>query len=1057
MSSPTNVLYLGIRVEDRDANRAIDRVNKGFDDVGKSGTKAGGEAKKGLLQIDAATASLVKNVTGLVAVGTLVKKAFTFGSEAAQYAAKTKLFEVALGAVGKNAGYANSELARYTDSVVKLGITRQVAQQTLSRLVGSEIDLANAARLARASQDLSRVAAISGSEAFERLTHAIVTQQPELFQTLGLNVNLQREFLKSAHASGRTADSLSQQEKKLITLKVALEAAARYSGTYEKAMETAGGRSLSLQRKFDNLKDTIGAKLQPALVSVINTLETFIEVSERAAQGKQEGFFTTGQISPFAPELNVNNLRQAVEEGREANKVSRAAVNIAEARDVITKSLIKNEERLGQLRGRIEARSATGKDRFNQADPLLAAPLLRQAEAETQARLDRRDKFRSEFADRTKKAVEETRKTLQEAQLSELSGLARIRAEREIALRQYRLTGDEAVRMRDAFQSAGLAAASDVAAVQTEFAKVQQEHGTAISNINRAFDIREAAERAKIAKSISETQRALFDEAREGTKELQALQNQRFLADLELNNKRLNFDRMTAAEALESARVTSDYERDYRLANLQVTSDNSLRSKVYVEQQSIEIYKKSLAEQLRLATEAARLRTEVEIAENPKLRAEIEARFEQQKLQLRQRTALEVRDLEMRSTARVAEFQRDAYSRTLESVKRSAEGVFDSLTSRSKSFADYWKTLFLTGLKEIISSNVARVYASMFFGGGGGYGPAGAGAASGGRFGGLSGLLGIGGFGGGGGGFGSGGGFGFPGAPGGTGGFAGPVGGFGGGGGGTAGLLSGFSSYKGFLSNLGGLGTKPVTVFDELGQATTFSKGIGGNAGGGLLLGGGILAAAGLKRGGLSGLAMTAGGGALIGAKFGGPIGAVIGGAIGGVAGLVRLFVKGAIEKTRDKIKAFYGIDVKDKGVLNQIVEITKSTYGGNTDMSIRSPQIRDLLELYAMSTGQRFGLNTDTVRPFVASQSAGQIFQQVQYDAGRAFGQQSSLPTAGGAKNVFYFDGPALNKIMQGQAVEAVSNQPRAVAAAANYAARGNFQRRSSWIQGVAPSALTS
>jgi hypothetical protein len=105
-------------------------------------------------------------------------------------------------------------------------------------------------------------------------------------------------------------------------------------------------------------------------------------------------------------------------------------------------------------------------------------------------------------------------------------------------------------------------------------------------------------------------------------------------------------------------------------------------------------------------------------------------------------------------------------------------------------------------------------------------------------------------------------------------------------------------------------------------------------------------------------------GGALIGYKFGGPLGAAIGAAAGAVAVIVRLFVKGAVDKAKEKIKALYGVDISDKGVLQQIVDTAKSAFGGNLDLAIRSPQVRDLIQLYAMTTGQKPTGMPGTVTP---------------------------------------------------------------------------------------------
>jgi hypothetical protein len=133
----------------------------------------------------------------------------------------------------------------------------------------------------------------------------------------------------------------------------------------------------------------------------------------------------------------------------------------------------------------------------------------------------------------------------------------------------------------------------------------------------------------------------------------------------------------------------------------------------------------------------------------------------------------------------------------------------------------------------------------------------------------------------------------------------------------------------------------------------------------------------GLRRGGFAGLAETTAGGALIGYKFGGPLGAAIGGIAGAVAGIVRLFVKGAADKAKEKIKALYGVDIADKGVLKQIVDMTKSEFGGNIDMAIRSPQIRDLIQLYAMTTGQKTTGMPGTVTPLSLVETGGSLRHQ--------------------------------------------------------------------------------
>ncbi len=177
-------------------------------------------------------------------------------------------------------------------------------------------------------------------------------------------------------------------------------------------------------------------------------------------------------------------------------------------------------------------------------------------------------------------------------------------------------------------------------------------------------------------------------------------------------------------------------------------------------------------------------------------------------------------------------------------------------------------------------------------------------------------------------------------------------------------------------------------------------------------LGGGIfgacagLAAAGLQRGGWSGVGMSTTGGAIIGMQFGGPLGAAIGAGVGFVAGMVRMFIKGAQEKAREKVKATYG-DISDKAIPKQIVDTAKQMFGGNLDMAIRSQQIRDIIDLYAISTGHPVPVRGDEDGPAVAG-AAAYSARHDRAAAGRSRGRhhpaahRGTDPAAGGRLGLF-------------------------------------------------------
>jgi hypothetical protein len=232
------------------------------------------------------------------------------------------------------------------------------------------------------------------------------------------------------------------------------------------------------------------------------------------------------------------------------------------------------------------------------------------------------------------------------------------------------------------------------------------------------------------------------------------------------------------------------------------------------------------------------------------------------------------------------------------------------------------------------------------------------------------------------------------------------------------------------------------------------------------LMGGALLALDGLRRGGWVGVGETTAGGALIGFKYGGPLGAAIGAGIGFAAGIVRLFVKGALEKAREKIKATYGVDISDKGLLKQIVDIAKQGFGGNLDVAIRGQQIRDLVELYAMSTDQKPTGMPGTARPLDLLQSGGSLFQSAGFSNGTALPGLGGLPmldrigggvASGAGGVVIQLDGPATTALLRGEAVQAIADNPRAVQGATMSAARSNSGRRQMATLQMSPGLLTS
>ena len=377
------------------------------------------------------------------------------------------------------------------------------------------------------------------------------------------------------------------------------------------------------------------------------------------------------------------------------------------------------------------------------------------------------------------------------------------------------------------------------------------------------------------------------------------------------------------------------------------------------------------------------------------------------------------------------------------------------MLSRTKSAGDAIKSIlnaaFLTPLKQAGSS----IFASLVFpfaqrlqgslgvaGGGGGFGGGGAISS-------IPGLVGIG--------LGGGGQIvPFGGAPGGTSGFAGPVGGLLGGGqqGGIGGLLG-----------LGGLGSKAGLS----GAAGLGALGLGGAALGlfgaaklGQSQSGARYAAPAL--GAVSGLlgfgALTALFPSLVAA---GPIGWAAAAGIGATVGIISLFRTSAEQKIVDKVREIYGVKIDRSFAKDPLAGIIHQQFGGDIAVGLRSPQVRDLINLYAMSHGESTS-GIPNYAPIARSfnlGSGGQFTQLPSYQNGQPISidrlNGSAATNAAPVVNMVQLDAAATTAFLQGQAAELIQQQPRLSQAAVIAAQRQNSGRRESLALQLQPGLLTA
>jgi tape measure domain-containing protein len=566
---------------------------------------------------------------------------------------------------------------------------------------------------------------------------------------------------------------------------------------------------------------------------------------------------------------------------------------------------------------------------------------------------------------------------------------------------------------------------------------------------------------------------------------------------LKFQEDTIDIGRRAILSRFEFEETVANAQRDQQLAQLDVTHRETLAQEIEYQRQkaAIEIAGLEKTQEIRLdledkafqhelaliqATQAAKLsvaKTDLErkqITQDELDRVEalttasaerirqivLSTTFETQKIRL---------EAEKATNNAIYEEQKKIYDKLKDSVSR----IFDALVTKSSSvwaaIANSFKTAILGAIKEIVTSRAAAALMRLF-----GYGDV--------SFGG--GMRGLGGqqpiFGGGGGG-GLGGvfravtglgaarqAFGTPGAPGGTPGFTGPVGAgpnyspISGGAGGLGGY-SPAASPAGSVSQMAGVGGGFKSLLG-LGNLGAFGGGAAGAAGAlatspAAGVAGALLAAQGVKRGGVGGLAMTTAGGFFAGAASGmmigallgagaGPLGAAIGAfvgtVVGAIIGTIRLFTKTADQKLRSKIKQVYGVDLADAKVRAQILEIAKQKYGGNLDMTVRSPEVQELVRLYALATGATPGGMPRPLYPVTFAQSGSSLALQPVYSSGQIVANPySGITTSQYAQGVYVQLNPQqANDLFEGRVVNVVNQNPESVAGANSAAIRSGTAR---------------
>lgn len=292
MTSAVEELVLRITGDSRSGEEAIRRVQKAWSGLGRylrQNKDQIGQAADQMRRAEEKAQQLTARLDQTAKAGRFL--GVVFGGLAAaggkliqstaRVAMRNEILALSLYVVGENAGYSRAEMDALTEQVKGLGITTSQARLGLTRMVQSQLDLAEATNLASTAQDLAVIAGENSSETFGNLMEAVTSLQPRLLRQYGI-VATTNQIL------GDLSDSTDATAKRNKMLQFVLGEGSRVAGVYSEAMGVVGKRITSIPRLLEEAKAAFGKHFLPIIGMAVDVLSQLLKWFERLPEGVQQ-------------------------------------------------------------------------------------------------------------------------------------------------------------------------------------------------------------------------------------------------------------------------------------------------------------------------------------------------------------------------------------------------------------------------------------------------------------------------------------------------------------------------------------------------------------------------------------------------------------------------------------------------------------------------------------------------------------------------------------------------------------------------------------------------
>jgi len=166
-----------------------------------------------------------------------------------------------MSAIGKSTGVGAAKLKEAAAAIKSKGIETAAAQKMAIEYAQGELNLAQAADVARVAQDLAVISQKNSTDTAMLLTRAIKTGNSMLLKSAGVSRQASEAYEMYAKTLGKSQTDLTATERQQAIINLILDEGAKVAGVYEGAMQEAGKVLRSFPRLFNDMQVAIGGAM----------------------------------------------------------------------------------------------------------------------------------------------------------------------------------------------------------------------------------------------------------------------------------------------------------------------------------------------------------------------------------------------------------------------------------------------------------------------------------------------------------------------------------------------------------------------------------------------------------------------------------------------------------------------------------------------------------------------------------------------------------------------------------------------------------------------------